>query len=85
MNRMPENLQDAFLNQLRRERTTVTIHLVNGFRLMGRIKGFDRFALIIENSGQEQMVFKHAISTISIAKTFRNYIDFDQLKREENR
>ena len=85
MNRMPENLQDAFLNQLRKERTTVTIHLVNGFRLMGRIKGFDRFALIIENSGQEQMVFKHAISTITIAKTFRNYIDFDQLKREEDR
>jgi len=52
---------------------------------MGKIKGFDRFALLIENSGQEQMVFKHAISTISIAKTFRNYIDFNQLKREENR
>ena len=85
MNRMPENLQDAFLNQLRKERTTVTIHLVNGFRLMGRIKGFDRFALLIENSGQEQMVFKHAISTISISKTFRNYIDFDQMKREEDR
>ena len=85
MNRMPENLQDAFLNQLRRDRTTVTIHLVNGFRIMGKIKGFDRFALLIENSGQEQMVFKHAISTISIAKTFRNYIDFNQLKREEDR
>jgi len=81
----PENLQDAFLNQLRRERTTVTIHLVNGFRITGRIKGFDRFALLIENSGQEQMVFKHAISTITTAKTFRNYIDFNQLKREDNR
>jgi len=52
---------------------------------MGRIKGFDRFALLIENSGQEQMVFKHAISTISTTKTFRNYLDFDQAKREENR
>lgn len=85
MNRGPENLQDAFLNQLRRERTTVTIHLVNGFRIMGRIKGFDRFALLIENSGQEQMVFKHAISTITTTKTFRNYIDFEKVKREENR
>jgi len=81
----PENLQDAFLNQLRKERTIVTIHLVNGFRITGRIKGFDRFALLIENSGQEQMVFKHAISTITTAKTFRNYIDFNQLKREDNR
>ena len=78
-------MQDAFLNQLRRERTIVTIHLVNGFRITGRIKGFDRFALLIENSGQEQMVFKHAISTITTAKTFRNYIDFNQLKREDNR
>ncbi len=85
MNMRPENLQDAFLNQLRRERTIVTIHLVNGFRITGKIKGFDRFALLIENSGQEQMVFKHAISTITTAKTFRNYIDFNQLKREENR
>ena len=85
MNKMPENLQDAFLNQLRKERTIITLHLVNGFRIMGRIKGFDRFALLIENSGQEQMVFKHAISTITTARTFRNYIDFDQLKKEENR
>ncbi|MDH5405381.1 MAG: RNA chaperone Hfq [Candidatus Aminicenantes bacterium] len=85
MNMRPENLQDAFLNQLRKERTIVTIHLVNGFRITGRIKGFDRFALLIENSGQEQMVFKHAISTITTAKTFRNYIDFNQLKREDNR
>ena len=85
MNMKPENLQDAFLNQLRKERTIVTIHLVNGFRITGKIKGFDRFALLIDNSGQEQMVFKHAISTITTAKTFRNYIDFNQLKREENR
>ena len=85
MNKMPENLQDAFLNQLRKDRTIITLHLVNGFRIMGRIKGFDRFALLIENSGQEQMVFKHAISTITTARTFRNYIDFDQLKKEENR
>ena len=85
MNMRPENLQDAFLNQLRKERTIVTIHLVNGFRITGRIKGFDRFALLIENSGQEQMVFKHAISTITTAKTFRNYLDFNQLKREDNR
>lgn len=85
MNKMPENLQDAFLNQLRKERTVITLHLVNGFRIMGRIKGFDRFALLIENNGQEQMVFKHAISTITTSRTFRNYMDFEQLKKEENR
>ena len=61
----PQNIQDGFLNLARREKVTVTIYLVNGAKLLGRIKSFDKFSLIVETSTQEQLVFKHAISTIS--------------------
>ena len=61
----PQNIQDGFLNLARREKTTVTIYLVNGAKLLGRIKSFDKFSLILESSAQEQLIFKHAISTIS--------------------
>lgn len=60
----PQNIQDAFLNSLRRERNSVTIYLVNGAKLTGRIKSFDKFSLILETGNQEQLIFKHAISTI---------------------
>ncbi len=64
----PQNIQDGFLNLARREKTTVTIYLVNGAKLLGRIKSFDKFSLILESSAQEQLIFKHAISTISQAR-----------------
>ncbi len=58
------NLQDSFLNYLRKERITVTIYLINGARLKGVIKGFDNFVIILKQNIQ-QMIYKHAISTIS--------------------
>jgi host factor-I protein len=61
----PQNIQDAFLNTVRREKTTVMIYLVNGAKLTGRIRSFDKFSLLLESGAQEQLVFKHAISTIS--------------------
>ena len=61
----PQNIQDGFLNLARREKLTVTIYLVNGAKLLGRIKSFDKFSLILESGSQEQLIFKHAISTIS--------------------
>jgi host factor-I protein len=64
----PQNIQDGFLNLARREKATVTIYLVNGAKLLGRIKSFDRFSLIMETGAQEQLIFKHAISTIAIAR-----------------
>ena len=64
----PQNIQDGFLNLARREKLTVTIYLVNGAKLLGRIKSFDKFSLILESSAQEQLIFKHAISTISQAR-----------------
>ncbi|KJS81705.1 MAG: RNA-binding protein Hfq [Peptococcaceae bacterium BICA1-8] len=62
------NLQDAFLNQVRKENVPVTIFLVNGFQLKGSVKGFDNFTVILEVEGKQQMVYKHAISTIAPAK-----------------
>ena len=64
----PQNIQDGFLNLARREKVTVTIYLVNGAKLLGRIKSFDKFSLIMETGAQEQLILKHAISTISQAR-----------------
>jgi len=61
-------MQDAFLNQIRREKIPVTIYLVNGFQIKGLIKGFDNFTAIVEQDGRQQMVYKHAISTVAPIK-----------------
>lgn len=64
----PQNIQDAFLNTARRERSNVTIYLMHGAKLTGRIKSFDKFSVLLETGAQEQLIFKHAISTISHAR-----------------
>lgn len=64
----PQNIQDAFLNTVRRERSTVTIYLMHGAKLAGRIKSFDKFSVLLESGSQELLIFKHAISTISHAR-----------------
>ena len=65
----PQNLQDSFLNQARRERLMVTVFLVNGFQMRGLIRGFDPFVVIVETEGKQQMIYKHAISTVVPART----------------
>ena len=62
------NLQDSFLNQVRKENLAVIIHLINGFQLKGNVKGFDNFTVILETAGKQQLVYKHAISTITPAR-----------------
>lgn len=57
------NIQDTFLNQLRKDQIQVTVFLMNGFQIRGLIKAFDNFTIIIEVEGRQQMVYKHAIST----------------------
>lgn len=59
-----QNLQDAFLNQLRRDRTTVTMFLMNGFQMHGTVRGFDGFTVVLESDGKQQLIYKHAISTV---------------------
>jgi len=62
------NLQDAFLNQVRKDKILVTIFLVNGFQIKGLVKGFDNFTVVVELDGRQQLVYKHAISTVAPIK-----------------
>lgn len=64
MSRAQVNLQDGFLNQLRKESIPVTVYLVNGYQLKGLIKAFDNFTVVLENEGRQQLVYKSALSTI---------------------
>jgi len=59
------NLQDIFLFQARRERVPVTMFLMNGFQMRGTITGFDAFVVILDSDGKQQVIYKHAISTIA--------------------
>lgn len=60
-----QNIQDAFLNSARREKVTVVIHLLQGSTLSGRIKSFDKFSVLMDVNGQDFLIFKHSISSIS--------------------
>lgn len=60
----PQNIQDAFLNAARREKSTVTVYLITGTKLQGRIRSFDKFSILLDSGAQELLIFKHAISTI---------------------
>ncbi len=64
----PQNVQDAFLNTVRREKIAVMIYLMSGAKLNGRIKSFDKFSVLLESASHEQLIFKHAISTIQHAR-----------------
>lgn len=60
----PANLQDVILNTLRKERLDVTVFLTNGFQIKGNVRGYDNFVIVLETDGKQQIVYKHAISTI---------------------
>ena len=59
-----QNIQDTFLNTVRKDKTPITIYLVSGVKLTGRIRSFDKYSVLLENNSQEQLIFKHAISTV---------------------
>lgn len=63
-----QNLQDAFLNYIRREKIPVTLFLMNGFQLRGVVRSFDSFVVLIDTDGRQQMIYKHAISTVAPAR-----------------
>ena len=67
------NIQDVFLNYVRREKLAVTIRMMDGSELEGRIKNFDRFALILDQGGTDHMIFKHAIAALKTPKGVSNY------------
>ena len=64
----PLNLQDNFLNQIRKENKAVSIHLLNGFQMKGYVRGLDNFTVILEVAGKQNLIYKHAISTIAATK-----------------
>ncbi len=68
-NKPAQNIQDSFLNTARKERTSITIYLLSGVKLTGRIRSFDKYSVVLEASGQEQLIFKHAISTVVMGRT----------------
>ena len=63
-----QNLQDAFLNSARKERVPMTIYLTSGVKLSGRVRGFDKYCVVFETNHQEQLIFKHAISTVVMGR-----------------
>ena len=71
------NIQDFFLNQIRKENIPVTVYLVNGFQLRGFVKAFDNFTIVIDSEGKQQLVYKHAISTFVPARSVSLQPDSD--------
>ena len=68
MEKLAQNIQEAFLNNARKERTFLTIYLMSGVKLSGRIKSFDKYSVVLEANNQEQLIFKHAISTVVVPR-----------------
>ena len=67
-NKPAQNIQDSFLNTARKERMSITIYLLSGVKLTGRIRSFDKYSVVLEANGQEQLIFKHAISTVVMGR-----------------
>ena len=69
MEKPAQNIQDSFLNNARKDKTAITLYLLSGVKLSGRIKSFDKYSLILETNNQEQLIFKHAISTVVMGRS----------------
>ena len=68
MEKLAQNIQEAFLNNARKDKIFLTIYLMSGVKLSGRIKSFDKYSVILESNSQEQLIFKHAISTVVVSR-----------------
>jgi host factor-I protein len=68
MDKLAQNIQEAFLNNARKDKIFLTIYLMSGVKLSGRIKSFDKYSVILESNNQEQLIFKHAISTVVVSR-----------------
>src|SRR4051812_10622941 len=73
MDKPAQNIQDSFLNNARKDKIVLTIYLMSGVKLSGRIKSFDKYSLVLETNNQEQLIFKHAISTVVTQKAAHSY------------
>ena len=70
-----QNIQDSFLNTARKEKTNITIYLMSGVKLTGRIRSFDKYSVVLETNNQEQLIFKHAISTVAMGRALHGHGD----------
>lgn len=68
--KLAQNIQEAFLNNARKDKTFLTIYLMSGVKLSGKIKSFDKYSVVLESNNQEQLIFKHAISTVVVSRPF---------------
>ncbi len=68
-NKPAQNIQDSFLNTARKDKTLITLYLLSGVKLTGRIRSFDKYSVVLETNNQEQLIFKHAISTVVMQKS----------------
>ena len=68
-----QNIQDSFLNTARKEKTNITIYLLSGVKLTGRIRSFDKYSVVLETNNQEQLIFKHAISTVAMGRSIHSH------------
>jgi host factor-I protein len=75
MEKPAQNIQDTFLNTARKERTNITIYLLSGVKLTGRIRSFDKYSVVLESNNQEQLIFKHAISTVAMGRSMHSHSD----------
>ncbi len=70
MEKQVQNIQDVFLNNVRKDKTVVTLYLMSGVKLTGKVKSFDKYSVILEINNQDQLIFKHAISTVVAGKSY---------------
>jgi host factor-I protein len=68
-NKPAQNIQDSFLNTARKDKTLITLYLLSGVKLTGRIRSFDKYSVVLDTNNQEQLIFKHAISTVVMQKS----------------
>lgn len=78
MDKPAQNIQDSFLNNARKDKIVLTIYLMSGVKLSGRIKSFDKYSLVLETNNQEQLIFKHAISTVVTQRSTHSYATSSQ-------
>ncbi len=70
-----QNIQDTFLTAARKERSSITLYLMSGVKLTGRSRSFDKYSVVLETNNQEQLIFKHAISTVAVAKSAHTFAE----------
>jgi host factor-I protein len=80
MEKPAQNIQDSFLNNARKDKTAITLYLLSGVKLSGRIKSFDKYSLVLETNNQEQLIFKHAISTVVMGRVPHTFASHSESK-----